>query len=283
MSKRKQSAPQKRKQESDDIVNIPNLIANVRKNYPESRYPRFQMFAEELNIYYKYDSLENIDEFGERVKIGSKSRKWFGDFICKWILFHKSDIDSYKNEIVEMINFGCRLNQIGLAVKESLIPNAGYGLFATKDYAEDEYITEYGGFYCSVNIYETYNKPRESDYVFQFPEQLGNAEFGPGIRNCETTFKLGYQMGRWINSDKDKQNLRPDFDISGNSPPKLIFLARKNIKAGEELYWWYGEHYTFLKNCIICNDQSSEFMCEVCELPICGLSCHDEHIDEKHN
>lgn len=278
-SRRKQNVPQKR---TKIVPTIDEVLEEIRKNSSKSMYPRFQQFKSELRAYYVFDSAEDIQElaslFGDREnKLGTKNREWFGNEICNWKLYYKNDIDNYKKEIIELINIGSKLMNIGLEVKPSEIPGAGYGLFATKSFEKGNFITRYGGYYCNVNFFVTHGEPDEkTDYVFQFPKELGF-----GILNCETVFKLGFEMGRWPNSDQKRENLIENFEIPQNGPPMLIFNARRNIEAGEELYWWYGKAYTFSNSCVVCSD-ASQTMCEICEIPICGLSCHDKHIERKH-
>lgn len=275
------------KRKVEEIPDIDTVLNEVRRQFTKSKYPKFLLFRAEMQAHYVFDSEEEIPElsllFGDRKnKHGKKDRNWFGNQLCNWILYYKSDIDNNKDKIIELINVGCKLLDIGLEVKLSNIQNAGYGLFTTKHFPKDAIITRYGGYYCNVDIFETHNKPKEeSRYLFVFPEEW---EIGTGILDCETCFKLGFSMGRWVNSSKqEEQNVIPDYELPENSPPMLIFKARRDIDPGEELYWWYGPFYafTFTDRCIVCS-KVSETKCEACEIPICGLSCHEKHIEKVH-
>lgn len=286
MSRRKPSAPQKRKikkEEEDPIPDLNATLEEIREHGANFMYPKFQVFKSELAAYYLLDSEEEILEltflFGERRNKGTKNKRWFGDRICNWRLCYKSDIDKYKKEIIQLINLGCKLMDIGLQVKLSNNPKAGYGLFATKNFAENDVLTRYGGYYCNMNFFETHARPKdEATYVFQFLE-----EDGFGILNSETYFKLGFEMGRWVNSiEEEKQNVRPAVEIPENAPPMLSFLARRDIQAGEELYWWYGESYgEFIDSCIMCFKASTQ-KCDSCKIPICGSICWDNHLEKAH-
>lgn len=290
MKGRKKNPPQKRKvggegEDTDLLHDADFLVKEMRKSTVPSKYPVFRVFKSELRIYYLFDSAEEIKEltelFGTREQPGRKTREWFGRTICDWRVYYKKDVENDKKEIIELLNVGCKLLNIGLEVKLSNIENAGYGLFATKDFAENDIITRYGGYYCNFNIFATHDKPTaEATYLFEFPREWGIS----GILDSETCFKLGMEMGRWVNSNEiEKQNVIPDYELVQNNPPMAIFRARGHIKAGEELYWWYGPFYafTFTDRCIVCS-KVSETKCEACEIPICGLSCHDKHIETVH-
>jgi hypothetical protein len=272
------------KRKVEEVPDIDTVLKEIRQHVAESRYPNFQLFRAELAAYYVFDSKEAIPElmllFGDRKNNnGTKNREWFGNQICNWTVYYKIDVDTYKKEIIDLINVGCKLLDIGLEVKLSKIENAGYGLFTTKKFKEDSIITRYGGYYCDIDIFETYAKPKsEASYLFVFPEGWGIS----GILNSETCFKLGFSMGRWVNSSKqNEQNVIPDYELRQNNPPMVVFRAKRDIEAGEELYWWYGNFYAFTDRCIVCSKVSGT-KCEACEIPICGLSCHDKHIEKVH-
>jgi hypothetical protein len=292
MSRRKKSVPTKRKVEEEDfaadlVLSVDYMLKEMQKNITPSIYPVFYTFKSELRIYYLFDSTEDIEElstlFGDRMnKDGTKTRNWFGRQICNWKLYYRTDIEKHKKEVVEMINIGCKLLDNGLELKISNIPDAGYGLFATKNFAQGQHITYYGGYYCNVNIFETHSAPKEeADYIFTFPEK----EWGiGGILDARTFFKLGYEMGRWANSDEKKRNIMIDREYRKDGPPMMYYFAMRDIEAGEEIYYDYGASYGFnLTNaCVVCCKVTAKSMCEDCRVPICGSTCHVGHIEKIH-
>lgn len=133
-------------------------------------------------------------------------------------------------------------------VKPSTIPNAGFGLFATKQFQADEQITVYGGLMKRVA-----QEPPCGDYVYMFPEQLLEGRLSEEqivaskwrgtYLDAQTTWKEE-DRGRWINHSVDRRNVFAD--IIGKAEDGswvLAFFAMRTIEIGEEFFFDYGPFY----------------------------------------
>ena len=101
----------------------------------------------------------------------------------------------------------------------------GFGLFATRDYAKGEFVTEYGGVVLSSSDSQRQNN--NSDYV----GYLGNGiciDGHHGFRLC--------QRGRWINEydgQRSVVNVKLGRNVRTTCP----------VKSGEQFFGDYGPEY----------------------------------------
>lgn len=279
MSKRK-GVPKKRSKQEEDVIvfskqrpeKLPSKFEQqmdeIKRLENESQYPKFMNFLARLSVYYLYNASEDIKEltlfFGKREEEeeGTFSYDQFVSVIRKWKLFYQRDLQQYSEQIILLINF-CSAD-LGLKVAPSNIPNAGNGLFATKDFPSETKITNYGGYYSEVDY--TAITDKSGDYVIR----LSNG----GIRDALVYFELGNEMGRWINGDQNMANVK-FVEVEDN---KYEIWSTRTIKAGEEIYVNYGKEYRL--NCRICNNLTS-LMCEKTKIPICGIACHKKLIKKR--
>ena len=135
-------------------------------------------------------------------------------------------------------------------VKLSTIPDAGYGLFATRELQADERVAVYGGVMKRCD-----EEPPSGDYVYMFPEaflegrltekQIVALGWRGTYRDPQTTWKPEH-MGRWINHSQESRNVFAD--IEGKDEDGgwvLAFFAMRTIEVGEELFFDYGPLYRF--------------------------------------
>lgn len=128
-----------------------------------------------------------------------------------------------KKELIDMAN-----SYRGPIVAKSLIKEAGYGLFADKDYPKDVTITIYGG---KLMDHET-----DGDYVLELEKDPpvfidGASHFHPS------------EKGRWINHQpKDKCNVEYHIHTLKGIPICYVETI-KPVKKGEEFHVNYGPFY----------------------------------------
>jgi hypothetical protein len=132
-----------------------------------------------------------------------------------------------------IIDWFARQADAPCTVRASIIPEAGYGLFARRDIARGERITVYGGIRMSHDYYHFHGIP--GFYV------IGTAH--GEIVDGTSCFRLS-EMARWANSILPSSSAlsfgAESFLEPGNVP---ILRATRNIAAGEEIFIDYGPHY----------------------------------------
>lgn len=155
-------------------------------------------------------------------------------------------------------NIHCGSNAM-VEVKQSLIPNAGNGVFATKKYLKGEYVCYYHGIPKDIS---SINDFRYSiDYPFSKTKYVGitsivdTAGVGQFI-NDYSMFELQerHRSEKWgifslssdlINSDIDTyikiSNCGENVSFRPDNP--FQFYASKDIEKGQELYYHYGVNY----------------------------------------
>lgn len=135
---------------------------------------------------------------------------------------------------------------------ESQIKDSGYGLFTAEDIAADEFVIEYVGELIShdegvrreARRGDVFDESTHSSYLFTLLDQEG----------IWVDAAIYGNLSRYINhaSGLDKIGKKP---VSVNIVPQILFVngdfrikfkALRDIKAGEELFFNYGENFTNL-------------------------------------
>ncbi|KAK3949543.1 hypothetical protein QBC32DRAFT_326901 [Pseudoneurospora amorphoporcata] len=127
---------------------------------------------------------------------------------------------------------------------KSQLEGCGYGLFTAEDISQDEYVIEYTGELIThdegvrreARRGEGFGSQGTSSYLFTLLEHEGiwvdAAMYG--------------NLSRYINhaseSDKKACNITPKI-IYVNNEYRIKFTALRNIKAGEELFFNYGDNF----------------------------------------
>lgn len=287
MSRRK-SQPTKRlapssEEQKYNHAHHTTALAHIPPSPSHLTYPDFQTFYMQVMAHYTLGSTNIIPELeaiSPRAKMANApiSNQQFATMLCHWTLYYKSDLQRFSRELIAFINAGARLNELGLRVDPSNIPGAGNGLFATRGFNANQFITQYGGYYATADFFEILDLPAEAatrEYLITIPP-----EHGGGIRDALVGFRL-CDMGRWSNhTSADKANVYTEV-IPNSHPPAFQLVTLREIQAGEELVWDYGNKMQFGSiQCSICERLSALSMCSACEMPICGRVCQLDHVCE---
>lgn len=124
-----------------------------------------------------------------------------------------------------------------LYVKESQLPNSGYGLFTAIDIYKDEIISIFKGEILSDEEAERRMITREDAYFMN----LLNGKI-LDCKNTECFAKYandtnGFSIPKF--RDNFKNNTKITLDENGN----ICLVALKKIKSGEEIFCDYGKRY----------------------------------------
>ncbi|KAJ1460635.1 hypothetical protein M885DRAFT_478187 [Pelagophyceae sp. CCMP2097] len=115
-----------------------------------------------------------------------------------------------------------------LEVRESLLPSAGEGLFATKNFEAGEAICDYRGVVLSLAR------------AVQLPDK--NYLMGFGL-NVHVDARLAFAVpGRYVNDNFDVLLINARFEKSAPAR-RATLVALRDIHAGEEVYAQYGASY----------------------------------------
>ncbi len=113
----------------------------------------------------------------------------------------------------------------------------GRGIFSTKSFVRGEFVVEYLGQLIEGNEGKRRNIEYAKDvrigsYLYYFKSR--------SIAYCVDATAESIHLGRLANHSKKNANLQPKV-VEIDDIPHLIFLAKKDIKCGEELLFDYGE------------------------------------------
>ena len=143
-----------------------------------------------------------------------------------------------------------------LFVKSNL-PVRGRGVFTHTNISKNQVVCNYEGKYLTKSVGEQSYLTQGGCYFFKFCFDSKYHYIDSSEEN--NTF------GRLINHSSIHPNVRPvPKDIFDNQKPEILFTAIRDITAGEELFWNYGEkaNIDFYKDCF----------CELCEGGKAGYS-----------
>lgn len=177
-------------------------------------------------------------------------------------------------------------------IKESLIKNAGRGVFATKSYKKGDYICFYD---CRIKDIETLD-----DFIYSIKNSL-NDKIYVGFKDIRTSDGVGqiindYSIFTLDNEDRDENglfklsskkiddkiekyiqssltNANVAYDSDKNNCFKMY--AIKDINENDELYSHYGIFYWINK---IYNTTNQPFVCLYCLLKTDGLEIQNDTI-----
>lgn len=278
-TKRGISSPQEEDMDMNTALGI--ALAEIPPEPPGLNYPTFQRFYRQIQAKYMFGShalIPSLERIFPRQSRGSGpiTNEDFARELCEWTLYYKSDLVNWKDQVIAFINAGSELNNFGLRVGKSTIPNAGMGLFTTKEFVDGEVITKYGGYYSTVDFLEILDLPLEHrNYLVAIPKDNGG-----GIRDAQVAFRL-CDMARWANHTTEPTHLNAAIRVIPNShPPDFELIAIGNISANTEILWNYGIGMPFVAvnmNCAICENVDTRTMCGACGTPLCGRTCQRKH------
>ncbi|KAK7962371.1 uncharacterized protein PG986_003196 [Apiospora aurea] len=148
-----------------------------------------------------------------------------------------------------------------LVLGNSMIENCGYGLFTAQDISQDDFVIEYVGELISqdegvrreARRGDVFDEESNASYLFTLLEQEG----------IWVDAAIYGNLSRYINhqDDADKRGL------GCNITPKILYVcgeyrikfsAMRDIKAGEELFFNYGENFPNLTKKLLDEQKEEE-------------------------
>ena len=130
-----------------------------------------------------------------------------------------------------------RGNDDGLPLEEKETPGMGRGVYATSDIGKGNFVVEYAGDLVTLEEAKRREQkygmdPKAGSYMYYFRTDKKSY--------ClDATAETG-RLGRLVNHSKKNANLKPKVHMLANKP-HIIMLASRDIKAGEELLFDYGD------------------------------------------
>ncbi|KAI1172487.1 hypothetical protein F4777DRAFT_561471 [Nemania sp. FL0916] len=117
---------------------------------------------------------------------------------------------------------------------------SGYGLFTTEDIAQDEFVIEYVGELISqdegvrreARRGDVFDESSNSSYLFTLLEQEG----------IWVDAAIYGNLSRYINHQDSNCNVTPKI-MYVNGEYRIKFTSLRDIRAGEELFFHYGENF----------------------------------------
>jgi len=143
------------------------------------------------------------------------------------------DLVNLNKEVAERLKRHPKYNRYLVEIKESSIPNAGLGLFAKYDIPKDTIIDAYIGREMTAEQCYELDKHKEM-YIMTINDNL----FIDG--GTEKNFISYTNDARGIvRTPGVRNNCR--FELTDDN--KMVLVASKKIKAGSELFVFYGDCY----------------------------------------
>lgn len=135
-----------------------------------------------------------------------------------------------------------------LLLGKSQLEGCGYGLYTAEDIAQDSYVTEYTGEMISHDE-GVRREARRGGEGFAFSGVQGGSSYLFTLQEHEGIWVDAAMYGnesRYINhaseSDKKACNIGPKI-VYVNYEYRIKFVALRDIKAGEELFFNYGDNF----------------------------------------
>lgn len=166
-------------------------------------------------------------------------------------------------------------------IKMSGIPKAGYGLWATRNILEGQYITVYGGlYYPSKEDFRNQTGKGPDNRQFRYVMGLSSGAY----INGELGFML-WEQGRWANTQRTKEECNAEFEEKTDTEGgywQVRLKATHSIGQGQEIFAWYSTGYvdTHLnkKHCVQCRIQDAVTKVkDDPHLQFCGADCALEY------
>ncbi|CCF45979.1 SET domain-containing protein [Colletotrichum higginsianum] len=123
---------------------------------------------------------------------------------------------------------------------KSQLEGCGYGLFTAEDIAQDEFVIEYTGELIvadegvrrEARRGEAFSIEKSTSYVFSLLDYEG----------IWVDAAIYGNLSRYINHAVENANVQPSI-LYVNGEFRIRFTATRSIKAGEELFFNYGENF----------------------------------------
>ncbi|KAI5920726.1 hypothetical protein F4810DRAFT_681768 [Camillea tinctor] len=132
---------------------------------------------------------------------------------------------------------------------------AGYGLFTTEDISQDEFVIEYVGELISqdegvrreARRGDVFDETSNSSYLFTLLEQEG----------IWVDAAIYGNLSRYINHQETNCNVTPRI-MYVNGEYRIKFTSLREIKAGEELFFHYGENFPNLTKKLLQEEKAAK-------------------------
>lgn len=127
----------------------------------------------------------------------------------------------------------------GVRIKKSTVPGAGKGLFATRAFRRDEWICPYPGeIITSACVDQRYPGDMTAAYVEVLP--------GGRAVDCACKRGAGSLANAHFKSDGTVHSVHRHNAVSSHRPvgdgtSGVWLKSRRNIRAGDEIFHWYGD------------------------------------------
>ncbi len=122
----------------------------------------------------------------------------------------------------------------------------GYGVFATRDFYQGDYICQYKGDFISTLAAQLYNGSNSERECYQLwvNKRVNGRKKIEFVIDASPRF-YQFTMGRNINHEPHTPNLIPKYMRSHRFDFECVyFLCGRDVKEGEEFCWNYADHRT---------------------------------------
>lgn len=136
----------------------------------------------------------------------------------------------------------------GVKIKNSAIPGAGKGLFATRRLSKDSWICPYSGEATTMNcIHQRYPGGMTAAYAERIPGEANLAV------DCACSRGIGSLSNAHFNANgtlsaRSRHNCISRYRPVGDGVPGVWLKSTKLIKEGQEIFNWYGDGGFLLEN-----------------------------------
>lgn len=147
----------------------------------------------------------------------------------------KTEVEAKQQKTIEERLISNSDTDLGLKVQH--FPEKGRGVSATRNFSKGEFVVEYSGDLIDVKI----AKERENKYAMDLSKGCYMYYFRANNRQycIDATSETG-RLGRLVNHSRVTPNLQTKVVVFRDKP-RLILVAKRDIEAGEELLYDYGD------------------------------------------
>lgn len=135
----------------------------------------------------------------------------------------------------------------GFKLDNSIIPGAGLGIFATKDFPKGYDMGSFKGRWLTPEEYNKTNK--ELLYVWELNDYRGNKNRPKG-QKYDSTKSIGYvdggpkKDGNYLRYVNHPRNSKEENVVARQTGGEIHYYITRPVKAGEELMVNYGPSYS---------------------------------------
>lgn len=183
-----------------------------------------------------------------------------------------TDVDRHSDIICFLANF--TPGPVVLHVNDVV----GYGLFAEKDYGNNEFVVEYGGVISDEELIGPYvisvSRKRDLDGYFGF--KLSQKGRFINEDHSKSTFKTNAAMQKHL---RNSANVVEEF----TGQASVVFRTQKSwkyrLEKGSEIFWYYGPNYRrpYLSlECVVCKSKAKMTCGKCLSTMYCGDACANQ-------